>query len=84
MKTKDCYEYGIFDEMEQNGILEMYFGVAKCYIILENTSKSQIDYEESNENLDLKRILIDKEVLTEAQIIFKNGINIFLTNFSRL
>jgi len=70
----DSYEYNLFDEMKKNNLLEQYFGVAKCYLILDKKI-NQNSKETNEENDDLKRLLLENDVITESNIFIKNRKN---------
>jgi hypothetical protein len=77
--NKDCYEYGLFNEMEEMGLLESYFGVAKCYLVIE--SEGQVNDPNNlhlNGNNFLKEILESKDILTETEFTLKNGKSLYL------
>jgi len=61
--------------MLSNNLLEQYFGVAKCYLILDNylTQDTTKDNYDSNGNDELKKLLIERDILTESNIFMKNG-----------
>lgn len=70
--ANDSYEYNLFNDMDRNNLLEQYFGVAKCYLILDKSGvHNKEDINEQND--DLKRLLLEKEILTESNIFIKNG-----------
>lgn len=80
VKKKDSYEYGLFSELEQSGLLEIFFGVAKCYLILGNENENKSTNGEIFETVDdsyLKEITYDKDILTETEVFLKNGIIFF-------
>lgn len=60
--------------MSKNNLLEQYFGVAKCYLVLDKNAnedaKRDEDYEQNDE---LTRLLLEKDILTESKIFIKNG-----------
>lgn len=60
--------------MNKNDLLEQYFGLAKCYLILDKNSTEDFkDQENFEQNDDLTRLLLEKEILTESNIFIKNG-----------
>ena len=71
----DCYEYKLFDELEKLSLLDAYFGVAKCYLIIqEDVEKSNTEFSSiNNKKSEYDKIIEDKEVLTEAEFALKNG-----------
>jgi hypothetical protein len=71
----DCYEYKLFNELEKLGLLDAYFGVAKCYLIIQDDlEKSNTEFSTmKNKNNEYEKIMEDKEVLTEAEFALKNG-----------
>jgi lipid II:glycine glycyltransferase (peptidoglycan interpeptide bridge formation enzyme) len=82
-KSNDCYEYNLFDDMSKNNLLEQYFGVAKCYLILDKSANEDSKETENNEqNDDLTRLLLEKEILTESKIFIKNGNFFIFGNFN--
>ncbi len=82
-KNNDAYEYNIFDEMRGNNLLEQFFGVAKCHLVLDKNVnedfKGPQNYEE-NDSDELTRLLLEKDVLTESKIFIKNGNNEIINN----
>lgn len=73
-KNNDAYEYNLFDEMSRNNLLEQYFGVAKCYLVLDKNASEEIKEAENYEqNDELTRLLLEKDILTESKVFIKNG-----------
>ena len=66
--------------MEKSDLLDAYFGVAKCYLIIEDELEKFVEDFSSlkNKKTEYEKILEDKDILTEAEFALKNSKKLFI------
>lgn len=58
--------------MEKSDLLDSYFGVAKCYVIIEDDLEKNDEFALRNKSSEYQKIIENKQVLTEAEFVLKN------------